>query len=40
MINDCLNLSGQIKRLINYLSATDIAGNKKKQSNPQLRLKP
>jgi four helix bundle protein len=31
LINDCLNLSGQIKHFINYLSTSDFDGIKKKQ---------
>jgi four helix bundle protein len=30
LINDCLNLSAQIKRFINYLSSSDYNGLKKK----------
>lgn len=30
LINDCLNLSGQIKHFINYLSASEYEGIKKK----------
>jgi len=30
LINDCLNLSGQIKHFINYLSSSDFNGIKKK----------
>jgi four helix bundle protein len=31
LINDCLNLSGQIKHFINYLSASELEGTKRKQ---------
>ena len=30
LMNDCLNLSGQIKKFINYLSSSEIQGNKKR----------
>ena len=31
LLNDCLNLSAQIKKFINYLASSDIPGHKKKQ---------
>jgi len=32
LIEDCLNLSGQIKGFINYLNVSDYPGHKKKQT--------
>ncbi len=39
LINDCLNLSAQIKKFINYLSKSDYQGNKKNQPSNTETLK-